>query len=281
MGNRVDVVMVTHRSAGYVHLSLPRVLETLGPDDRVWLWHNGDDEATLEAIRPYRADERIAQFHHSRDNVRLRPPTNWLWDGSDARFVAKVDDDCLVSPGWLDLFVAAHDDNPGFGVVGSWRHPDEEFRPDVAAAKIQEFNGGHSLMRNHWVQGSGYVMPRAVVTAHGLLGPQESFSSYCVRLARAGRVNGYYFPFVREEHMDDPRSAHTLIHDDRALLDRMPLSAAANGVTTVEQWTAQLERSALLLQTAPLDLRTYSGWRRRARSLRRRVRTATGRPRRW
>lgn len=281
MGNRVDVVMVTHRSAGYVHLSLPRVLETLGPDDRIWLWHNGDDEATLEAIRPYRADARVAQFHHSRDNVRLRPPTNWLWDGSAARFVAKVDDDCLVSPGWLDVFVAAHEDNPAFGVVGSWRHPDEEFRPDVATAKIQEFNGGHSLMRNHWVQGSGYVMPRALVATHGLLGPQESFSSYCVRLARAGCVNGYYFPFVREEHMDDPRSAHTLIHDDRDLLERMPLSAAANGVSTVEQWTAQLERSALLLQSASLDLRTYSGWRRKARSLRRRVRSATGRPRRW
>lgn len=281
MGRRVDVVMVTHRSAGYVHLSLPRVLETLGPDDRLWLWHNGDDEATIEAIRPYREDSRVERFHHSRENVRLRPPTNWLWDSSDARFVAKVDDDCLVSPGWLDVFVAAHEHNPEFGVIGSWRHRDDEFRPEVAAAKIQQFRGGHSLLRNLWVQGSGYLMPRALVATHGLLGPQESFSTYCLRLARAGAINGFYYPFVREEHMDDPRSEHTLIHDDRDLLDRMPLSAAANGVTTVEQWTAQLQHSALLLQTASLDLRAYSGWRRRVKSLRRRVRIATGRPARW
>ena len=41
----------------------------------------------------------------------------------------------------------------------------------------------------------------------------------------------------------------------------MPLSAAANGVTTVDQWTAQLRRSAVLLQSASLDLRHYGGWR--------------------
>ncbi|WP_244242408.1 glycosyltransferase [Nocardioides seonyuensis] len=281
MGARADIVMITYRSAGYVHLSLPRLLETLGPDDRVWLWHNGDDEATLEAIRPYRQDARVARFHHSRENVRLREPTNWLWSGSDARFVSKVDDDCLVSPGWLDTFVAAHDANPEFGVIGSWRHPAEDFRPELAQRKIKEYAGGHSLMRNLWVQGSGYLMPRALTEAHGPLGPDESFTGYCIRAARAGAVNGFYHPFVPEDHMDDPRSPHTLIHDDEDLLDRMPLSAKANGVSTVEQWTAQLVQSAIVLQTASLDPRSYSGWRKKAKSLRRRVSIAAGRPAKW
>src|SRR5690606_28589268 len=48
MTHRADILMITYRSAGYLHLSLPRLLETLGERDRVWLWHNGDDEATLE-----------------------------------------------------------------------------------------------------------------------------------------------------------------------------------------------------------------------------------------
>lgn len=72
MSRRADIVMITYRSAGYIHLSLPRLLDTLGANDRVWLWHNGDDEATIEAIRPFVADDRVAQFHHSRENVRLR-----------------------------------------------------------------------------------------------------------------------------------------------------------------------------------------------------------------
>lgn len=281
MSARADIVMITYRSAGYVHLSLPRLLDTLGPDDRVWLWHNGDDEATLEAIRPYREDSRVARFHHSRENVRLREPTNWLWSNSEARFVSKVDDDCLVAPGWLDTFAAAHDDNPEFGVIGSWRHPAEDYRPELAERKIQQYAGGHSLMRNLWVQGSGYLMRRALVTANGLLGPEESFTGYCIRLARTGAVNGFYHPFVPEDHMDDPRSPHTLIHDTHDLLDRMPLSAKANGVTTVEQWTAQLQQSALVLQAASLDPRAHEGWRLKAKSLERRIRMAAGRPAKW
>ncbi len=273
--------MITYRSAGYLHLSLPRLLETCGENDRVWLWHNGDDEATLEALRPFRDDARVHRFHHNRENVRLREPTNWLWQSAAGRYVSKVDDDCLVSPGWLETFTAAHEVNADFGAVCSWRHPEEDFRPDLASKKIQQFRGGHRLMRNLWVQGSGYLLPREKVQALGLLRPGESFSGYCLRLSRAGAINGYYFPFVPEDHMDDPRSPHSLIVDDESLRARMPLSASANGVSTVQQWTAQLQRSALLLQSSSLDLRQHTGWRRRVHLVRQRVTSLSGRPRQW
>lgn len=281
MSHRADILMITYRSAGYLHLSLPRLLETVGERDRVWLWHNGDDEETLEALRPYRDDPRVHRFHHSRENVRLREPTNWLWQESSATYVSKVDDDCRVSPGWLDLFASAHEANPQLGVVGSWRHPDADVVPNLAERKTVTLDGGHRLMRNLWVQGSGYLLPRALTERHGGIREDEAFTGYCIRLARGGALNGFYFPFVAEDHMDDPRSPHTLIRTDTDLLDRMPLSARANGVTTVADWTAQLVRSAYVLQTASLDPRTYEGWRRRVRSARRRARQLAGLPARW
>lgn len=281
MSRRADIIMITYRSAGYLHLSLPRLLSTLGEHDRVWLWHNGDDEETIEALRPFTEDARVECFHHSRENVKLREPTSWLWRESSARFVAKVDDDCLVSPGWLDVFTAAHNANPQFGVIGSWRHPSEDFRPELAGPKIQSFAGGHRLLRNLWVQGSGYLMKRTLVDRLGLLGDDESFTSYCIRTARKGAVNGFYYPFVAEDHMDDPRSRHTLIRTDADLEDRMPLSARANGVSTVAAWTEQLKQSALVLQSASLDPREYSGWRAKRTALRRRAARLTGRPARW
>lgn len=281
MTHRADILMITYRSASYLHLSLPRLLETLGERDRVWLWHNGDDEATLEALRPFVKDDRVHRFHHSRENVKLREPTNWLWQESTARFVSKVDDDCRVSPGWLDTFVAAHEANPDFGIIGSWRPPPEDVNLDLAAAKIEEFEGGYMLLRNLWVQGSGYLMPMSLVRDLGPLGPKESFTGYCLRAARRGAINGFVYPFVPEDHMDDPRSPHTIIRTDADLLDRMPLSARVNGVTTVEQWTDQLRRSAHILQTASLDLRVYSGWRAKRTSLRRRLQRLAGRPAQW
>lgn len=281
MSHRTDILMITYRSAGYLDLSLPRLLETCGDQDRVWLWHNGDDEATIEALRPYRSDPRVHRYHHSRENVKLREPTSWLWSESTARFVSKVDDDCRVSPGWIDTFAAAHDDNPEFGVVGSWRHPEADFRPELAQKKIVRFKGGHELMRNLWVQGSGYLLSRALVERHGLLRSDESFTGYCLRLARGGAVNGFYYPFVPEDHMDDPRSPYTLIRTDADLLDRMPLSARANGVTTVEDWVAQLVRSAVVLQSASLDPRSYGFWSRKRRAVRRRLDHLVGKPTRW
>lgn len=281
MPRRTDILMVTHRSAGYLTKSLGRLLESCDSDDRVWLWHNGDDHATLEVLADFLDDPKIQRFHHSTDNVRLIPPMQWLWSQSSARYLAKVDDDCMVDPRWLETLAAAHDDNPSFGVVGSWRPPDEDFRPAVAHRKIEEFNGGHRLLRNHWVQGSGFLLKRTWVERVGTLRQQETFTAYCLRLAREGAVNGWYFPFVPEDHMDDPRSEHTLIRTDQDLLDRLPLSAQYLGVRTVEQWLRQLQRSAEVVQAASLDLRQYHGWRSRLRSLRRRAQRAIGRPAQW
>ena len=281
MTRRADILMITHRSAGYLHLSLPRLLASCGDMDRVWLWHNGDDEETLEALRHYRSDPRIARFHHSRENVKLRPPTSWLWTESRGNYLSKVDDDCLVSPGWLDIFVAAHETNPSFGFVGSWRHPEEDFRPELASRKTRTFDGGHQLLLNLWVQGSGYLVRRSRISRLGLLRDNESFTGYCIRMAKVGAVNGYYFPFVPEDHMDDPRSPHTLIKTDEDLRRRMPLSAQANGVRTVDDWLGQLQRSAMLLQTAPIDPRYYGGWRQKVTSVKRRAAALSGRPARW
>jgi len=281
MTTRADILMVTYRSADYVRTSLDRLLASMSDQDRVWLWQNGDDEATLDALSGYRDDPRIERFHHSRVNERLGPPMRWLWCESRARFIAKVDDDCLVDERWLDVFSDAHERNPEFAVIGSWRYPPEDFDLSVAAPKIQEFAGGHTLLRSNWVQGSGFLLDRQWVISKGPIAEDETFTQYCVRLAKAGAVNGWYYPFVREDHMDDPRSSHSLIRSDEDLARRLPLSAQRLGVTTVDDWVAQLRHSARVVQEASLDPHAYGGWGNRVRIARRRARHLLRRPARW
>lgn len=263
--------MITYNSPDHVRKSLPHLLATCDDAARVWLWHNGDDEETLEAVRSYADDPRVHRFHHSRENVRLRPPTNWLWAESDADLVSKVDDDCLPEHGWIQRLREAHAANPQFGAVGCWRFRDEDFVPELAEQKIQQFAGGVQLLRNHWVQGSGYLLPRAMVQRHGPIRDDQSFTQYCIQLARAGAVNGWLYPFLREENMDDPRSPHTLFPDDEAFRRRMPLTAQALGITTVADWAQQEHESAVAVQAASLDLREYAGWRAKRRNLRKRL----------
>ena len=273
----IDILMITHRWPQYATASLERLLATCDASMRVWLWHNGSDAETLDAVRGFLDHPVIAHFHHSLENKRLWEPTNWMWATTNADYVAKVDDDCLVDPNWATILRAAHLENPSFGVVGSWRFYDDDFEPTRANRKIATFQGGHRLMRNAWVQGSGYLMKRRCIEEQGLLEPGQSFTEYCVEVAHRGYINGWYYPFVHEEHLDDPRSALTGLRTDADLRDRMPLSALATGVRTLAEWEEHMRLQARRLQTVNPDPKYYRGWRKTLKSARRRVWRKTGR----
>lgn len=272
-----DVLMVTYRRPDYVRRTLPRLLDGVDDRCRVWVWHNGDDEQTLDVVRGCLDHPRLHRFHHSRENVRLNPPTNWLWQESDGELLGKVDDDCLLEAGWTSRLRAAHRDHP-FGVLACWRFQPEDYRPDLAERKLAHFPGGHQVLQNLWVQGSGYLVPRAAVRAAGPLRTDDSFTKFCLRVARTGRVNGWLVPFVQEEHLDDPRSPSSPLRTDEDLRAHLPLSAQVHGISTLADWTAQMRRSAELVQSASLDVRALGGWRaRRAAVVRRAQRLVRGR----
>lgn len=267
-----DILMITYRRAGAVKLTLPSLLSTLSPDDRVWLWHNGDDEETLAAVREHAGHPLVARFHHSRVNEKLRVPTMWLWENATGAYLSKVDDDCLERPEWLDTFRSAHEANPDLGAVAGWRQYPDEFIPELALPKIVDLAGGHRLMKNLWVQGSGYLVKRAHMVRTGPLPADGSFAKWCMSLARTGAVNGYYYPFLFEDHMDDPRSEFTLMRTDEDLIRSAPLSAVRNDVRTVAEWNARRRREAVVIQSASTDLRDYEGWPLLRRKITRRTR---------
>ena len=117
--NTVDVLMITYNAADYVAVTLPSLLDSCDENTRVWLWHNGDDERTLETTRSFADDPRVERFHHSRENVGLTDPTNWVWTEGSGDFVSKVDDDCLLPSTWIADLRAAHRSFDGFGAIGA------------------------------------------------------------------------------------------------------------------------------------------------------------------
>lgn len=120
MEQSIDILMVTYNRSRYTELSLKRLLDTCDESMRVWVWHNGEDEKTLEIVRSFRNHPRFFKFHHSSENKRLREPTNWLWAESKGGFIGKVDDDCLVPYHWADKLRQAHIDVLEFGVISCW-----------------------------------------------------------------------------------------------------------------------------------------------------------------
>ncbi len=264
----IDVLMVTHDRPAYTRLSLRRLLDSCDETMRVWVWHNGDDAETLAAVRSMRGDPHFYRFHHSPANQLLRAPINWLFANARGDFLSLVNDDCVVSAGWAQTLRAAHQDVAELGVVACWHFLMEDFLPDLARAKVRALAGGHQLMVNPWVQGSGVMLKRACVEQLGPLPTRDrGFTSYCIRLAAAGWINGWYLPLVPIDHMDDPRSPNTRLQTDADLAKHPPLSATLRGARTITQWVDHLRRSARVVQEAPTDPRLYLGLRKKIRRL--------------
>jgi glycosyltransferase involved in cell wall biosynthesis len=273
----VDILLITYRRPFYARMSIERLLRQADDRSRVWLWHNGQDDETLALTKSFASHPRVYRFHHSPENQRLAGPTNWLWQNAEGAFLSKVDDDCLQEDGWIDRLRAAHAAEPRFGVIGAWRFQDEDFLPRHATKKIRTFGGGTQLLVNTWVQGSGYLMKRTCMEQGGLLPVDApSFSQYCSRLSQRGWVNGFPFPFLREDHMDDPRSPHTLLKTNADLADHVPLGVQQDGVRTIEGWLERVRWNAYMVQTAPMDARWQRGWRLRLRMLAHAAKRATG-----
>ena len=273
----IDILMITHRRPRYARQSLKHLLDSCDDTMRVWIWHNGDDQETLAVAKEMSEHPRCHRFHHSPVNEKLRAPTNWLWENADGAYLCKVDDDCLLQEGWAQTLRAAHEANPKLGVIGCWRFQDEDFVPELAEKKLRDLEGGHRMLVNCWVQGSGYLMKRECMEAQGPLSQDDPcFTKYCNAIAESGYTNGFYFPFLREDHMDDPRSPNTLLKADEDMAEHAPLSATRDGVTSLAVWEERVRWNAYMVQAAPTNPRWLRGWRLRLRMLGSKVQRVLG-----
>jgi hypothetical protein len=260
MNGGVDVLMITYNRPQYTRLSLQRLLDTAPEDARIWVWHNGTDEETLDVVRSHVGHPRFHQFHQSRENVKLTEPTNWLWRESSGGLLGKVDDDCLVPHGWIEVFRNAHEANPELGVIGCWHF----FPGDAAEAdlkyRIVDLKG-HSLLRNCWIGGSGYLLKRSAQAQQGLLAKGKGWSHYVIRLSARGWLNGWYYPFLYQDHMDDPRSPHTQFKTDEDVRQKVGLTSRGLGVTTIEEALRVQEEGLREILTSSLNPHDYVGLR--------------------
>jgi hypothetical protein len=267
----IDILMITHKRPEYTRRSLPHLLSNCDESMRVWVWHNGMHEETLEVVRSLTDHPRLHHFHHSIENKKLLEPTNWFWRSASGRYLSKVDDDCLVPEGWGETLRAVHEAAPELGVIACWRFREEDFVPEVAHRKIRTLAGGHQILQNCWVQGSSYLMKRDCFEQLGPLRKNEPFPAYCRRLAAARWMIGWYYPFLREENMDDPRSPYTILRTDEDLKRTKPLTAQEGGIRTLEERVRQIQEFALTCQTASIDPLQWVGWRLKLRRLRKRA----------
>lgn len=271
---KIDLVFVTYNRLEYTRLALRSILGDSTEEFSLTMWDNCSTDGTTEYLKNEVSDPRIADIVFSRENVGQTAAVNEVWSKSKADLIGKLDNDCLVTAGWTRKLAEAHQDIDNLGVIACWHYPLDEFDEAAArkAGKIQKF-GNQQILRHPWTCGTGLLVKRQTFTK---LGPikENATTQYWLRMALEGYINGYYYPLVPQEHMDDPRSSHCVLRDDKSLrkMREVTYVLREHNITTMkERWK---RRAGILsnIHSDPWQAEYYVGWRAKLRRAKAKIR---------
>lgn len=266
MTANVAIVLPTHNRLEYTKKSVSCLLEDPSEDFDLYIWDNASTDDTPEYLRYQVKDPRIIEVILSKENVGATGAINNVWRRTRAELVGKVDNDCLVTPGWTRTFAQAHKDIPKLGVVACWHFFPEDFDYEKAKGKIQNFKN-HQILRHPWTCGTGFLIKRETFERMGPI-RDGATTTYWLKMAAAGYINGFYYPLIFQEHMDDPRSEFSrarVMSFDEAY--KWTYGYMKGTIRNPGDYKRLHEEILDNLLSGPYDPKYYCGWRARLRRL--------------
>lgn len=268
---KIHLVFITYNRLHYTRLALASVLADPMEDFSLTIWDNSSTDGTVEYLKNEISDERIADIIFSKENVGQTTAVNEVWGKSKADLVGKCDNDCIVTAGWTRVLAQAHTDILNLGVVACWHFFPDDFDYERAKYKMQTF-GRHQILRHPWTCGTGLLIKRETFKR---LGPIQGNATtrYWLKMAVAGYINGFYYPLVFQEHIDDPKSRHSMLRDEASYQRAKKVTFNINSPgqeTLAGRWRWRQEVLNNLLDD-PWDVKYYTGWRGKLRHARRRM----------
>lgn len=273
----IDLAFICYNRVEYTRLALQSILDDPSQSFRLTIWDNASSDGTREYLRSL-SDPRIEDLVLSDENVGQVQAVNTVFERTDGELLGKLDNDCIMTPGWADTLKQAHEDIPELGVVACWHFFEDDFDEERARHKIQTF-GRHRILRHPWTCGTGLLFKRETYRELGpIVGPGTT--GYWTRMAQAGYVNGFYYPLIYQEHMDDPKSEHSVLKSEEAFQEAKSVTFTLNlnetGTASLKNFMERRERIISNLLDDPWDVKHYVGWRKTLKGLKRRL---TGGPR--
>jgi glycosyltransferase involved in cell wall biosynthesis len=268
----IDLVFITYNRLYYTKLAIASVLADPTEEFSLTIWDNASTDGTVEYLKHEVNDPRIVDIIFSKWNISQTSVINKIWGRSKADLLGKLDNDCLVTPGWTRTLAQAHKNIDRLGVVACWHFAPEDFDYERAKHKIHKF-GEHQIMRHPWVCGTGFLIKRDTFNKLGPI-PGNDATKYWLSIAAAGYINGWYYPLIYQEHMDDPKSPHTRLKDEASYQEAKKVTFGINlhgQRTLVDRWYWR-QRVLDNLLDDPWDVKYYVGWRRKLRILKTKLR---------
>jgi len=103
--NIVPVLFITYNRLEYTKKALAALLKTNYPI-LIMIWDNASTDGTVEWLRDLEFENKIALIHYSATNVGINKAFNYFIKVFKKHpFIAKVDNDTIVSPEWIDVLL--------------------------------------------------------------------------------------------------------------------------------------------------------------------------------
>ncbi|MBI1839322.1 MAG: glycosyltransferase [Verrucomicrobia bacterium] len=258
------IVLVTYNRLDYTKKCLDALLSSDEQFELV-IWDNASTDGTREFLAHPPKDKRIARVELFDKNLGPTYAINRVWQSTDATLVGKLDNDCLVTPGWIRALGTALTETQELGALACWHYRLEDFDLQRAQKKVQTI-GRHRVFRHPWICGSGFLMRRALYEEMGPV-PEGckgiGLSDYFLRIAARGYVNGWYYPFILQDHMDDPYSPHSVLKDDESIRKAAEVTYVLREFG-IKSMKARLDRRQTVLDNlhiGPWEAEAYLGLR--------------------
>jgi glycosyltransferase involved in cell wall biosynthesis len=267
----IDLVFITYNRLDYTKLALVSILADPTEEFSLTIWDNASEDGTQEYLKNEISDPRIQDIILSKENVGQTAAINEIWGRSRADLLGKLDNDCLVTGGWTRTLAQAHEDIEKLGVVACWHYFADDFDYERARHKIQTF-GKHRILRHPWTCGTGLLIKRKTFEEFGPISDKDT-TSYWLKMAIAGYINGFYYPLIHQEHMDDPKSKYSMLKDEQSYqaAKKVTFNINKRGQKTLAgrwQWRQQVLDNLL---DGPWQAKYYIGWRRKVRGAAKRL----------
>ena len=263
---KIDLLFVCHQRLAYTKLALPSLLADPTEEFSLTIWDNASTDGTQEYLASVE-DPRIVRRVFARENVHVFGAAKEFCGKCTADVVGFVANDFLFPRGWIRTIAQAHADVEEFGQISCWHLGPEFFDIERARHKIQRF-GRHQLLRNPWTDGAGLVKVKTLREC----GVEEvGTTTYGIRLAKKGYVNGFYFPLLCAEHMDYVWSEHFAFSGRLDEWLEISSTAKAHGIRTVDDAKAWHQVVVKSILDSPWEVKYYSWWRTKWRTVKARL----------
>jgi len=259
-----SIVLVTYNRLEYTKKTINCLLNDQDEFD-LYIWDNASIDGTKEYLMEEIKDSRIKEIYLSIENLGQTAAMNYFWAKCNTDLVGKLDNDILISPGWVKTISEAHKDIEMLGAVACWHFWEEDFNYEIAKKKIKKY-GNHQILKHPFVGGTGFLLKRKTYLK---MGPWEEGSpnigttSYFLKMALSGYINGWYYPLITQEHMDDPTSKHCIFKDDASLMKVYDITYTLR-TNKIKSYNDRLKRRDYILSRilrGASDAKYYVGWR--------------------